>query len=396
MRYLVLLLLTACVPVTATPSLPPATDTATATASATLTATASDTATASPTASATATHTATATRTPSPTRTATNTRTPSRTPSATATATVTRTPSATATGGEPTPRYFHPQSIWNAPAAGAVTHQNSAAWMARVVNEPYIDIVIDGVDSAWSVPIYEIGPNSVTRRVCGDEGGYCENVPFPADWRGASPDGDGKAVFIDAGNQLSWSFWRLICQSTTSCTAGYGAFAWTPISATGDGLTLYDGGQWAGRASSWHYLPGLILFDEVRAGRIEHSIAGILPGQVVSSTATWPARASDGYCASGCLPMGSRLVLDMTDAEIDALPLGTGGAVVAHAMQEFGIWIGDTGSQFGINAQEFLNASGGIDAGRWRGVLDFYALSNLPLERLRVVQVNRDDFYTIE
>lgn len=403
MRYLlllVLLLLTACGPLpvtptptapvvtgTVTPFLPPSPDTATATASATLTATGSDT--------ATATASASATRTPSPTRTATNTATATNT----RTATATRTASATATAGptvEPGARPFNANSIWNRPVGNDPTHAQSAAWIARMVAEPYLDIVIDGVDSGWSVPVYTADSSAARVTVCSDDGQYCTaNVPIPANVR-PSPDLDGKAVIIDTTTSpaRSWSFWRLVRQSATRWTAQYGAFGWTPIDATGDGIVNYEGGQWGGRASSWNYLPGLIRLSEIQAGAVEHAIAVIWPGQLVTNAAIWPALASDGYCTQNCGPMGIRIQLDPI-LDLSTLHLGAGGEIVARALQVYGGWVGDTGNTFGVNAEEFLTASGSVDPTPWRGVLDFYALSGIPLDRFRVVTVNRADFYTL-
>lgn len=376
------------------------TATLTATASATAIPTRTATATNLPT-SATPTRTATMTRTPRPpTATRTATRIPAP-PTATATAALPTTPPATATEGTPLPpaRFYNADSIWNQPiAADAPTHPQSATWIRRIANEPYIDLIIDGAyDNAWSVVVYWLGTNTTTRRVCSDQGGYCENVPFPADWRGASPDGDGKAVFVDVNNQLAWSFWRLVCQSATACTAGYGAYGWHYTDTRGDGLTSYDGGAWGGRAGSWPYLPGLIMHEEAVAGVIPHALAIILPGQLVNGN-VWPAIAGDGYCdAADCLPMGSRLQLLMTDAELDALNLSDAARAAADAMRVYGAWVGDTGSQMGINAQTFLDGAGRFDGSPWRGILAYGSLMAIPIDAAhwRVVQVNRDDFYTL-
>lgn len=364
--------------------------------------------TATPITPPTATATLTPTRTPTVTRTprqttptATQTRTP-RPPTATAT-----TPPATPTGPTTTPVAgvippFHENSMWNRPIGlfPSVLPQ-SAQWMDYLLAEwpdpERVPIEIDGPYWGWSVPIYEADANTPRYRVCSPEGQYCtNNVPIPDNVR-VSPDLDGKVVIIDRSYTPArvWSAWRLsrVTGRSWQWQADYGAYGWTPID--GDGLMMYDGGRWGGRATSWPYLPGLITPEEIAAGVINHALLIIIPGQAASARAVNFALASDGYGGDDRMPLGVRLQLDPS-IDVNSLPLSRAGRIIARALQVYGAWLGDTGSLIGLNGQEFVRADGSIDGSAWRNVgLDADVLHQFPTHRLRIIAVDVGDFYRV-
>jgi hypothetical protein len=301
-------------------------------------------------------------------------------------------------------RPFHKDSIWNRPIETDPKLDPDSDKMIKQLTTVTHNIVnIDGINGLWSVPVYYAKAGTPLQRVCDADGNApCADVPIPAGVR-ASPDSDGKAVIIDlaADPPRAWSFWRLAPNSRGLWTVDRGAFGWANISDNGDGLTHYDGGRWGGRVSGWNYYAGLIQPEEIQQGRIDHALLINIPAKTASTEYVWPARASDGSSGNpNAIPIGARLQLDPS-IDVETLPLSRGGKIIARALQEYGAWVGDTGSMAALNAREFLtvNKAGRafLDSRPWSGLLNYRTLYfNFPLNRMRVLQVNRSDFYQEE
>jgi hypothetical protein len=83
--------------------------------------------------------------------------------------------------------------------------------------------------------------------------------------------------------------------------------------------------------------------DEVEAGRIEH-VLKIASGPEASRRFVFPMVASDGDSrAADAPPQGLRLRIKPS-VELDELELDRQTMVIARAMQEYGVYIGDSGS----------------------------------------------------
>jgi hypothetical protein len=100
-----------------------------------------------------------------------------------------------------------------------------------------------------------------------------------------------------------------------------------------DGWTSAD-------AAGLPILPGLVRFDEVAAGEIQHAIRFTAP--VTRSAHVYPARHHAGAGSSSALPpMGMRVRL-RADFEIDGF--GPRAQVILLAMQRYGMILADNGS----------------------------------------------------
>lgn len=92
-------------------------------------------------------------------------------------------------------------------------------------------------------------------------------------------------------------------------------------------------------ASGLSLLSGMVRYDEVASGRIDHVIAMSLP-KVKDAPAIWPAFATDGRSSDPNAPaMGSWFRL-RADADLSAL--GPEARIVAKALQEHGAVLTDT------------------------------------------------------
>jgi hypothetical protein len=98
-------------------------------------------------------------------------------------------------------------------------------------------------------------------------------------------------------------------------------------------------------ASGLPLLPGVLTYDEVAAGRVDHVIhAGTpttRPGAFV-----WPARATDGRSDHpDAPPMGAWLRLR---ADVDVSELGPQARVVAEGLKRYGLVLSDTGPHLAL------------------------------------------------
>jgi hypothetical protein len=297
---------------------------------------------------------------------------------------------------------FHPDSIWNQPiSATPVVDPNSAQMIKLLIAESHNRINIDGINGAWSVPVYRADAMTPLQPVCDADGQErCEMIRIPPEMI-PSPDGDAKSVIIDGSLNppRAWSFWALRRRGANGgWTVDRGAFGWTDVSSSGDGLLNYQGGEWGGRVTGWNYIGGLIQPAEIIQGRIDHALVFLIPRRAAATGLyVWPAQGTDGVSSDPfALRLGSRIQLDPS-IDVNTLPLNAGAKVIARALQVYGGWIGDTGEAAAVDAREYiaLNRSGQpyIDAKPWQGLLTYHDLYRFPMESLRVLQTDPADFH---
>jgi hypothetical protein len=118
-------------------------------------------------------------------------------------------------------------------------------------------------------------------------------------------------------------------------------------------------------------VPGVITYDEVAAGSVDHvTLAGI---ERSASRWVWPARSTDGRSTvPDALPQGAWMRL-RKDADVSKL--GPQARVVAAGLQRYGLILSDTGGGFGLR---------GTPDGRWNDD-DLMTLSTLRAGDFEVV-----------
>jgi hypothetical protein len=173
-------------------------------------------------------------------------------------------------------------------------------------------------------------------------------IPIPAAARAAG-GGDAHMTLVTPDG-WEYDFWRVQAKPSGGGTL---RFAWGGrVRIDGDGL---DGG---GTASRFGNLAGMIRAPELAAGRIDHAL--FLTTRCTSSDTTfghgvrrrsadsayvYPAVSGGSSCAHGTAvpPMGARLQLTMTDAQIAALGAPAWKTAILVALAHYGGFIGDTG-----------------------------------------------------
>jgi hypothetical protein len=116
--------------------------------------------------------------------------------------------------------------------------------------------------------------------------------------------------------------------------------SWYADSVVGVNLSSNAAPDEAVTASGFSLLSGLVRFDEVEAGVIEHAIGITLP-QISDQGPVWPAQTSDGRSDDPAAPrMGTWFRLR---ADADLSGLGPQARIVARALQVHGAVVVDTG-----------------------------------------------------
>src|SRR5579871_4623377 len=293
---------------------------------------------------------------------------------------------------------YNTNSIWNRPiASNPALNPNSAQMISLLSSTVGTSVNIDGINGAWSVPVYYAPAGTPLQQVC-DTNDYrpCEMVPVPSGMY-PSPDGDAKAVIVDQATNHAWSFYDMVKGdgSNGQWTSLDGAFGWGYTTSQGDGIHNYGGGMWGGRVAGWSYYAGLIHPEDIQAGVISHAIAVMIPRSIATSGSyVWPAAGTDGSSTNTyAIPIGSHIQLDPS-INVNNLSLTAGGKMIARALQVYGGWIADTGSAAAVDAEEFVTSDGtGVRSAPWSGLLTYRDLYGIPVSSFRVLQTNQSDYY---
>jgi hypothetical protein len=134
---------------------------------------------------------------------------------------------------------------------------------------------------------------------------------FGADWNGGSPKAGSGAIFDLGSNALRPSGWT---------------------SADAAGLPIF---------------PGLVRYDEVQAGAIDHAIRFTV--SCTSRRFLWPARHQAGQANTSCPPMGARFRLKWA---FDGRGVSPDARVVIHALKHYGMFVADNGSDWYFQGTE--------------------------------------------
>lgn len=309
----------------------------------------------------------TATNTPTPTRTFTPTAT--RTPSPTPTRTPTTVPGAAPMVGGC--QVFPSNNAWNTDISNYPVHPNSANFIASINAGGRTKLHPDwGGDGEYGIPYIVVPANqpmvNVTWTAYGDEsdpGPYPIPLNAPIEG-GASSDGDRHVLAVRQGECVLYELYRAF-PGGNSWNADSGA-RW-PLNSNATrplGWTSAD-------AAGLPILPGLVRYDEVAAGQINHALRFTVwrsqRGYILPAT-----HFASSYTDPNLPPMGLRLRIR---ASFDISGYTGQTRVVLEALKKYGMINADNGSSWFI--------TGAADP-RWDDE-DLQQLKNVPSSAFEVV-----------
>ncbi len=234
-------------------------------------------------------------------------------------------------------------NIWNTPVDTLPVHARSAEYIASIgsntglhadfgaglwegspIGIPYV--VVPGAQPAVNIT-FDYSDES-------DPGPY----PIPPD-APVEGGGDHHVLVIDQDHCTLHEVWLAEKINATTWTGGSGAiFDLNSNALRPDGWTSAD-------AAGLPVFPGLVRYDEVAAGEINHALR--FTASSTQRAYVWPARHfASSITDQSVPPMGQRFRLKQS---FDISSLSPNAQVIARAMQKYGLILADNGSDWYIS-----------------------------------------------
>lgn len=194
--------------------------------------------------------------------------------------------------------------------------------------------------------------------------------PNPLIEGGPDSDGDRHILIVDRDNCTLYEMWNAWPQSDGTWYAGSGAVF--DLRSNDLRPASWTSGDAAGLA----ILPGLVRYEEVQAGRIEHAIRVTAPR--TRKAYIWPARHyASSLTDQKYPPMGQRFRLK---ADYDISGFSREARIVLTALKEYGMILADNGSAWFISGvpDDRWNVDGLMELRRVKGS-DFEAVDHSSL-----------------
>jgi hypothetical protein len=234
-------------------------------------------------------------------------------------------------------------NIWHADVSLLPVHPRSAAYIAsmgldRTVHPDFGSGTWDGGPIGIPFTTVASGQPRVPVRFGYDDESDPGPYPIPPGAPiegGPSSDGDRHVVVVDRDACVLYELYDAHPRPDGSWDAGSGAvFDLRSNGLRPDTWTSAD-------AAGLPILPGLVRYDEVAGGHIDHAIR--VTAQATQAAHLWPATHDAGSANADLPPMGLRLRLR---ASVDISGLPPAAQVIARAMQRYGLVVADNGSSF--------------------------------------------------
>lgn len=255
-------------------------------------------------------------------------------------------------------------NVWHSKVTGLPVLAKSAAYVAsiggdRTVHPDFGAGTYEG--RPFGIPITTVSPGQAKVGVSFEYAGESDKGPYPIPANakiegGPSADGDRHVILHD---KTTCKLYELFAarRSGASWSAGSGAI----FDLRSNGLR--PRGWTSADAAGLPIMPGLVRYDEVAAGRIDHAIRFTVPR--TRNAFVWPARHAASSSSDASLPaMGQRFRLK---ASVNIAGLPAQARVVAQALKTYGAILADNGSAWYLSGtqddrwnNDALHALGGL------------------------------------
>jgi hypothetical protein len=238
-------------------------------------------------------------------------------------------------------------NIWNTPIDSLPVDPNSSNYITSIGAS--IGLHPDFGSGLWAggpigIPFLTVSGNQQTVPITFGYAAESDPGPYPIPANapiegGSASTGDRHVLIIDQDHCILYEIYNAWPQPTGAWKAGSGA--------------IFDFNSNALRPSSWTsadaaglpIFPGLVRYDEVAAGSINHAIRFTV--QTTRNTLVWPARHFASSSSSPVLPpMGQRFRLKAT---FDITPYPLQIQIILIAFKKYGLILADNGSNWYIS-----------------------------------------------
>jgi hypothetical protein len=262
----------------------------------------------------------------------------------------------------PTCPVFPADHIWNTPIDTLPVSPSSSTWVNTIgpsapLHPDFGSGLYDG--EPMGIPFVTVPgtqtayPATFTYQSESDPGPYA--IPLNAAIEGGSSStGDRHVISVDVTNCILYEIYDAYPQ-TASWTGGSGAIFGLL------GYALRPASWTSADAAGLPIFPGLVKYDEIVAGQINHAIRFTVPQ--TQAAYVWPARHyASTLTGAQYPPMGARFRLK---ASFDISTFSATNQVILSALKKYGMFLADNGSAWYI--------SGATDS-RWNND-DLHALT---------------------
>jgi Dockerin type I domain len=240
---------------------------------------------------------------------------------------------------------FPANNIWNMPVDKLPVSSHSSTYISTIGQNtavhPDFGTVYNGAPNGIgfvTVPGTQTKyPATFTYSDESDPGPYAIPLNAPIEG-GSNSTGDRHVISIDTSNCILYEMWSAYPKAA-SWQAGSGAIFNLASNA------LRPAGWTSGDAAGLPIFPGLIRYDEVLAGAINHAVRFTVPQ--TQNTYVWPARhQASSLTDPKYPPMGVRFRLR---ADFDVSTFSVTNQIILTAMKKYGLIIADNGSAWYIS-----------------------------------------------
>jgi hypothetical protein len=246
----------------------------------------------------------------------------------------------------PISRPFPSSNAWNTPIAGKAVDPLSAAIIASIgtATKLHMDFGANWNGGPFGIPYVVVGADQAKVKVTFDYASESDPGPYPIPANapiegGASSTGDRHVIVVQPSTGKLYELYDAHRLPDGSWHAGSGAvFNLTTGALRPAGWTSAD-------AAGLPILPGLVRYDEVASGVINHAIRFTVAN--TRNAYVSPARhEASSKTAAALPPMGTRVRL-RADFDISGYPQQA--RVILQAMKTYGMIVADNGSNWYVS-----------------------------------------------
>jgi hypothetical protein len=241
---------------------------------------------------------------------------------------------------------FPADDVWNTPISGLPVDKHSAAWLRTMSSgstELHPDYGPSGTATPYGIPWQVTAAHPKFVKVGFQYADESDRRPYPFTAStpiegGANAGGDRHALMVDPTSCVLYELYDAHYHAGGRSTAGSGAI-WKL-----DSNHLRPSTWTSADAAGLPILPGLVNYDEVKSGHIDHAIR--FTADTTDQRFIWPARHEAGSVNNhNYPPMGARFRLSAR-FHLSASKCAKPCQVVVQAMKTYGLILADNGSDW--------------------------------------------------
>jgi hypothetical protein len=291
------------------------------------------------------------------------------------------------------PQFFASDSVWNTRVDRRRRLDPESLRLVDALRGQVREFGSGFNTTKWSTPVYTVGPKQPRHPIRIVYTGSQElrdafaSVPIPNDARPA--DGtDGQLTIYQPSTDTIWDMWRAQ-RTADGWQAGYAGRIIGVSKDPGYFRDVFDsqgrkieGHGWGGTASGFVHVGGLVTFEDIRRGSIDHALAMAIP-KVQAGVIAGKAQKTDGkYTGPDTIPEGAHFRLDPR-LDVERLPVPRFVKMLARAAQRYGIIVVDGAGAVALFGQDPLPTGTTIWDRALEGLRPYQVLEAFPFHRLQ-------------